>query len=94
VTDEELKAIDEKAGVYERDGMQFVHMPDVRALVAEVRRLRGLIKKAEWYSGAGGFESEHGCPWCDSDGYYESSHVGHGKHQEDCPAFTRNGDVK
>jgi hypothetical protein len=81
VTDEELKAIDEKAGVYERDGMQFVHMPDVRALVAEVRRLRGLIKRVEEVDNDFGTMF---CPWC-----------GYGKpHAGNCPAFTPDGGVR
>lgn len=57
-------------------------------LVAEVRRLRGLIKSAEWESewsqSIGGGSC---CPWCDSG-------KGYHPHDVDCPAFTPDGRVK
>lgn len=67
---------------------------DRRALLAEVERLRVLIKKAEWFGGIGTHDSETGCPWCESDGFYQMSNVGHGKHEPECPAFTEDGEVK
>lgn len=54
----------------------------VRDLVAEVRRLRGLIERVKTV------DNDFGtlfCPWC-----------GHGdpQHRADCPAFTESGDVR
>lgn len=61
---------------------------DCRALVAEVRRLRGLVKSAETMGIPMGSETRN-CPWC---GY------AHGdwkrKHSPECPAFTESGDVR
>lgn len=52
---------------------------DVRALIAEVRRLRGLIQQAQWAGGDGhAMEVEPVCPWC---------RMWPDTHQPDCPAF-------
>jgi hypothetical protein len=66
----------------------------VAVLVAEVRRLRALIKDAEWFSGVGEYDSEYGCPWCKSDGFYKFGKLGHGKHAPECPAFHEDGSVR
>lgn len=64
----------------------------VHALVAEVRRLRALIKSAEFsaqYSiqGNDGYETVyHDCPWCGSE---QGS-----RHQVGCEVFTVDGQVK
>ena len=54
----------------------------VAALVAEVERLRGLVKSQEWgqYDDVGGSS----CLWCGSS---RRPHV-------DCPAFTSDGEVR
>lgn len=85
MTDDELKAIEAEA---------LGDCSNCMGLVAEVRRLRGLIKAAEWFAGVGGYDSESGCPWCESDGFYPSSKLGHGRHAADCPAFTPDGRVR
>lgn len=88
MTDAELKAI-------ANDDVYPLKPRKAKELAAEVLRLRGLIKSAEWYGGCGDMhESETGCPWCDSDGFYQSSKFGHGCHAEDCPAFTTTGEVR
>jgi hypothetical protein len=64
----------------------------VLALVAEVRRLRGLIKEAETHGEWGG---DSACPWCDavrrragtSFAYMEPHTMG-------CPAFHPDGSVR
>jgi hypothetical protein len=50
---------------------------DYKALIAEVRRLRGLIREAEWAATCQG-DSE--CPWCQAWAFQ-------GEHRADCPAF-------
>jgi hypothetical protein len=52
---------------------------DIRYLLAEVERLRGLVKAGEF----GGSQSSF-CPWC------TSTH----KHADDCPVFNKDGSVK
>lgn len=85
MTDDELKAIEAEA---------LGDCSNCFALVAEVRRLRELVKAAEWFCGIGAYDSEHGCPWCESDGFYEHSKLGKGRHEATCPAFTEGGDVR
>jgi hypothetical protein len=65
---------------------------DVPAPVAEVRRLRGLLKSAaDDNEGAVSGHCCPNCPWCDgSAGPYPARFC----HDELCPAFTENGDVK
>ena len=48
---------------------------DVPALVAEVRRLRGLVQAAEWGHGW----QQAMCPWCGAERPCA--------HEPDCPAF-------
>jgi hypothetical protein len=94
MTDEELKAIEERADLpvqYTRgdEGGDYVSVlwaddadEDRDALLAEVRRLRGLIKRVEEVDNDFGTMF---CPWC----------VGCAKdHAADCPAFTPDGDVR
>lgn len=61
----------------------------VETLIAEVRRLRGLIKDAEWADTAAG--EVESCPWCGGAakggkawGLYEG-------HKPGCPAFSALG---
>lgn len=89
MTDEELRAIEARAAIA-RD----VAMDDVPKLASEVQRLRALVKDAEWFSGVGAYDSESGCPWCESDGFYEASKLGHGRHRPECQAFHENGEVR
>lgn len=51
-------------------------------LIVEVERLRGIIR---WVEQSGGCD-HNSCPWCGL-GIY-------GDHADDCPAFTREGEVK
>lgn len=51
---------------------------DVPALLAEVRRLQGLIKQAEWAGGTNDWTVEPTCPWCGGD---------MPEHRPDCPTF-------
>ena len=64
---------------------------EVPALLAEIERLRGLIKAAEW---SGYHETPRGdegvCPWCDVEFYTRPE----GEHAIACPAFTESGDVR
>lgn len=61
---------------------------DVPALLAEIERLRGLIKAAEWSAKSVSWtdappDIEPECPWCSRG----DEHVG-------CDAFTESGDVR
>ena len=71
-------------------------MPDipykaVKAQAADNARLRALIKEAEWRGGD--VDGDISCPWC---GESRDNYAGHpgGKHTNDCPAFTPEGQVK
>jgi hypothetical protein len=85
LTDEELKRIEEQATWVRTK-------TDVLALVAEVRRLRGLVKEAETHGERGG---DAACPWCDAVRprvvtaftYVEPHTMG-------CPAFNADGSVR
>ena len=84
-------------------GMDIAHAPkqinaqfiahartDVPALLAEVERLRGLIKAAELTSRPCPVRGvAFGCPWC-------GLRCGRDRmiHASDCPAFTPEGEVK
>jgi hypothetical protein len=59
---------------------------DVPALVAEVRRLRGLVKDAEC-DGAEPYAARYCCPWC-------GKGSGSAQHAPECPAFHENGEVR
>lgn len=61
---------------------------DVPALVAEVRRLRELVKAAE-LNGCYPTEVRGNCPWC---GYAPGNHKR--SHAPECPAFTENREVR
>ncbi len=79
MTDDELKAIEERM---KRD--RFVLMVEVEALIAEVRRLKGLLQApADELNG-------DACLWCK--GFFLNS-VGL-EHDEDCPAYTLEGKVR
>lgn len=62
-----------------------------RDLVDEVRRLRALVKQAEW-SGDGLVEGFVGCNYC-SASYDHGGGADVAKHA-DCPAFTPDGTVR
>lgn len=62
----------------------------VADLVAEVRRLRGLVKAVEYNGDSGGARDWAACPWCAA---CVSTHY-NGKHAADCRAFTESGDAK
>ena len=102
MTEDDLKLVEQEKALLDVRGIGWDGGPRVLRsifdatpkLVAEVRRLRKLVKDAEWFPGVGGLESEHGCPWCESDGFYSSSKTGHGKHFPECPAFTVDGEVR
>lgn len=84
MTDEELRAIGARAeramcGAVERQEWAKDAMREAVALVAEVRRLRGLIKQVEHPVEDGGI-----CPWCRR----------WGEHRRSCPAFTEGGRVR
>lgn len=60
-------------------------------LVAEVRRLKGLVKGAEWSGYAECLGGDEGvCPWC---GNMRASLVG-ATHAATCHAFTPDGAVR
>lgn len=83
MTEDELQAIEDAA--IARD---LPHRSDVRMLLFEVRRLRGLIKYAECASDDVWNGESMGaiCPWCGE---------GRGKpHAPECDAFTPSGDVR
>jgi hypothetical protein len=84
MTDDELTKLAADAATEPPNGDPWAR--DVVRLVAEVMRLRGLIKQAEWFSGIGYHDNESGCPWCEADGY--------GKHNPNCPAFDIDGTVR
>lgn len=78
MTEEELKRIeDEGCGCVIASGYGCA----AEALVAEVRRLRGLIKQIESAARQGA-----ACPYCDS---WIAE-----RHAADCPAFNPDGTVK
>lgn len=85
MTDEELMAIEARVAERERDATCCGYTDETR-LVAEVRRLRGLVKRAEF-----GCVDDYGrfCPWCDDGGDHEPE-----RHAANCPAFTPSGDVR
>jgi hypothetical protein len=78
MTEQELQAIEARDRAKRALGGS--PTSDVVALLAEVRRLQGLIKQAEWDGGDGHrYEVESCCPWC-------CAHQSRG-HESDCPAF-------
>lgn len=86
MTDEELKAIETWAtsddGENPWDAVE-TGARHVIALVAEVRRLKGLIKEA-------GERSLRENDWC----VFCLSHRTDSTHRQECPAFTPDGEVK
>ena len=56
-------------------------------LIAEVRRLRGLVKEVEKSAGWHYCDC-YGCPWCEAEAGFPSF-----AHEADCPAFTPEGEV-
>jgi hypothetical protein len=67
----------------------------IRALAAEVRRLRGLVKSAKWAGYAEVLGGDEGvCPWCCVLMVDGAPGLPPGTHAPDCPAFTPDGEVK
>lgn len=71
---------------------------EIDFLLAEIQRLRGLIKKAEWESYAECMDGDEGvCPWCHvlrAQGVVSETHDRTDSHYPNCPAFTESGEVK
>lgn len=85
MSEDELKAIEARhKEAFDLGDMRLTHDTDVPELIAEVRRLRGLIKRAEWEGMCCGCNL---CPWC-------GQRKGESPHTERCPAFTENGEVR
>lgn len=85
MTDDELKAIEDGTPADMRYG-EGTRAHDVRLLVAEVRRLRGLVKQAEFSNAYGDFNGT--CRWCGKDPTLGNAH------EDNCPAFTPDGSVR
>lgn len=79
MTDAELEAIE----------ADFRHTP-TSMLVAEVRRLRGLVKRVEYRGSSGPAWWYTVCSWCSAC----SSDGSKPPHDADCPAFTESGAVR
>lgn len=80
MTEDELKAIENS-----RKFDDVVH-----ELLAEVRRLRGLVAAAQFRGQWERCSTCHNCPWCG----YDSTCNTKRKHAPECPAFTESGDVR
>lgn len=80
MTEDELQAIEARSADWRGASPC---SEDVTLLLAEVRRLWGLIQAAEWCGGYGcQGETRDSCPWCGVD---------QGDcHEPDCPAFGRS----
>lgn len=95
MTDEELKALDAwvangteyvnvEGGVWPSTAWTHAAEQHVEALVAEVRRLRGVIKQAELKGRFSCCASCNNCPWCG----YEAGDFKR-KHAPECPPSLR-----
>ena len=89
MTDEELKRFEERAyGRLDLNSEPTMHWAGVTAdrlaLLAEVRRLRGVIALGE-------HRGQH-CDWCDA--FRKPSAGDKDPHATDCPAFNPDGSVK
>lgn len=101
MTEQELLAIEIRAAAtnpdrHEEDWQlsqaERASLGDVLPLVAEVRRLQGLIKQAEWSgSGAGQGQVWEECPWCR--GLLEAYGDQPAGHTPTCPAFGHSGET-
>lgn len=94
MTNEQLAEIEALAGAYFDPDPNGEWMPSasgllagsVPGLIAEVRRLQGLIKQVEWSASAGHIGGEHACPWCRGNPECAVGGQPHG-HKPTCPAF-------
>lgn len=77
MSEDELKAMEDAAPVDRR----------VSPLVAEVRRLRGLVERAQFKGQFQHCTTCHNCPWCGYDATLDTKR----KHAPECPAFAENG---
>jgi len=92
MTEDELKAIEAQCRLSNR----YVAVGDVLSLVAEVRRLRGLI--SDVHDQGSNTHNEPACPWCGGEqrSWPTWDCVGRRpiEHKHDCPAFTPDGSVR
>lgn len=96
MSEDELQAIEARAADARRFrdvvGPSLDSARDVPALVAEVRRLRGLLQSAaDERDGAVSSHCCNNCPWCDGENDPGSRRF---IHEDRCPAFTPNGEVR
>jgi hypothetical protein len=87
MSEDELRKLGDDAATEPSNGDPWAK--DVVRLVAEARRLRGLIKEAEWEP-LGNGPGENECPWCHGINNHDNRRV----HFPACPAFTVDGEVK
>lgn len=91
MTESELSAIEAEAAAHTGEHEDACLCNRYRALVAEVRRLRGLINEAEW-AGALPGASYRGCPWCTVELEFHPSNQK--PHDATCAAFGEANDTK
>jgi hypothetical protein len=92
MTDEDLNLVEQLKALIDERGIAWGGGPKtlksltdaVPFLVAEIRRLRGLIKEAELAADTANIACA--CPWCGS--------MVQEPHAADCPAFTEDGRVR
>lgn len=84
MTADELEAVRKRVW-HDSKRYQTTDRAERALLLAEVDRLRALVKEAE-FKAEGGHWDEAVCPWCDANSFR--------KHTPQCPAFTENGDVR
>ncbi len=85
---------DVHAALGEWDDKELTAAGSVRRLVANVERLRGLIKDAESTACFCSPAMESGCHWCEAHVWESECDGRFGEHEPDCPAFTEGGDVR
>jgi hypothetical protein len=85
MTGDELSALVRDVGPYDTP-----FAGRVRRAVAEIHRLRELVKDAEARGQWGHCSTCHNCPWCGYDATLDTKR----KHAPECPAFTESGDVR
>ncbi len=89
MTEQELAAIEARAELAHECWPEHTHHyklgTDTKALIAEVRRLRGLVARVEWIN----VEGDNGCPWCAAWEFEKPQ-----RHMPSCPAFSAPGVVR
>jgi hypothetical protein len=93
VTDEELKAIEarQRTAHFSSERVQCIDV-DLPALVAEVRRLRGVIALVQDRNEYLRSHGRDGCPWCGGD--VNNDHDDGSRTGYPCPAFMPDGAVR